>query len=80
MQAEVKRIDTYAMAVRSQGGEAIHASLKLGEGLCDRRLEVEAVEREVIVVSLIEEASIDRDVVAGTTSRRSHAVAVLRTT
>ena len=76
----MKRIDTYAMAVRSQSGEAVHASLKLSKGLCDGRLQVETVEGEVIVVSFIEEASIDRNIVAGTTSRRCHAVAVLRTT
>ena len=68
------------MTVRSQGGEPVHASFELGKGLCDRRLEVETVEREVIVVSFVEEASVDRDVVAGTASGGSHAVAVLRTT
>ena len=66
---------TYSGTVRSESGERV-ITLQLSEGLSGGRLEVQAVESEVVTISIVKEAGVDRDVEA-VAGGRAHAVAVL---
>ena len=69
--------ETYSETVRSEGWEVV--AFKLSESLSNWRLEVEAVEGELIVVGLIEEAGVDgSSSIAGSSLGRVHAEAMRR--